>query len=243
MPAITKKPAAPVTATAPAGSAAELPLYRRLWRYFKRGVVICIVVFHLLVLAVRNPLDLWYKPIRGWMQKHPTDAEQGRTYWDRFGEKDRSPIRVADRFTYKYTNLAGIEQRWVMFSPPVARSAPFLAVRLEFTDDSSETLLSPNEPDPTSYFRVGGWQVRKLEDYLAWPPDDLKDDAELPLWQAFVRYKVQQWSDSGDPRQVQRVVLVRRRIYFPERGQTYDDVEPPSEKDVVSFTPEGKLLP
>ena len=49
--------------------------------------------------------------------------------------------------------------------------------------------------------------------------------------------------DPGDPRKVERVVFVRRRIFFPEPNQTYDDVDPPSERDIVSFTPEGKLLP
>jgi hypothetical protein len=232
----------PTLSDAPAPAA--VPLYARLWRYFKGGVVFVIVVFHLAVLAVRNPLDLWFTQIRDWMQKHPADAES--SYWDRYGRPPTSPLRLADTFTWKYTNLVGLEQRWVMFGPPMARSAPFLCARLEFTDGTSETILSPNEPeDPTSFVRVGGWQLRKLEDYLTWPPDDLKKNAERSLWEAFARYKVRQWQSvqPGDPRQVKRIVLVRRRVFFPEPGQSPRDVKSPLEHDIAFFDARGKLLP
>jgi hypothetical protein len=222
---------------------AGVPLYVRLWKYFKGGVIFLVVVFHLAVLAVRNPLDLWYNEVRASMQNHQWDAKQ--TWWDRFGKDERGEFRLADNFTWKYTNTVGMEQRWSMFSPPLARGAPFLAVRLEFTGGTSETILSTNEPDPGSYFRVGGWQVRKLEDYLMWPSKDLASDGELPLWEAFARYKARQWRANrpGDPRQVQRIVLVRRRLSFPEPDQTSADVKPPSEEDVLSFDATGKLLP
>ena len=223
---------------------ARVPLPLLLWRYFKGAVVLFVVVFHLAVLAVRNPLDLWYKEIRAWMKEHPADAEQ--SYWDRFAQTERSPLRVADNFTWKYTNLVGMEQRWVMFTPPMARSAPFLAVRLEFRDGTSEMILSPNEPeDPACYLRVGGWQLRKLEDYLAYPPEDLAGDAERSLWEGYALYKLHQWQGArpGDPRVVKRIVFVRRRLYFTEPNQTYADVEPPSERDLASFDARGNLLP
>lgn len=224
-----------ITSNAPA----PIPAHLRLWRYVKGFVIFLVVVFHLLVLATRNPLDLWYNEIRDWMKEHPADAE--RSYWDRHGEK----VKRADTFTWKYTNLTGWEQRWVMFSPPLARKAPFLATRIEFTDGSAELLRSSNEPDPVSYIRVGGWQTRKLEDYLLWPPEDLANAQGRPLWEAFARHKLRQWHESrpGDPRQVRRVVLVRRRLYFPEPGQSHDDVQDPTTEDFVSFDATGRLLP
>jgi hypothetical protein len=233
MPAVTDAPAS-----------AALPPHVRAWRYLKGGVVFLVVVFHLAVLAVRNPLDLWYKPLRDWMEKNPEGAE--RSYWDRYGRDDRSPLRLADNFTWKYTNLVGMEQRWVMFGPPLARSAPFLAVRIEFTDGTTQTLLSPNEPDdPTSFLRVGGWQVRKLEDYLIWPPDDLAHDPELPVWEAYARYRLAQWRQArpGDPRKVERIVFVRRRVHLPEPSQSAADVNLPSESDILTFDAQGKLKP
>ena len=100
----------PTSPTPPAPS----PL-RRMGRFVKGFVVFLIVAFHLVVLGVRNPLDLWYKPLRDWME------ETG--CWERYG----LAFTRADNFTWKYTNLVGCEQRWVMFSPPMAqrrRSSP-----------------------------------------------------------------------------------------------------------------------
>jgi hypothetical protein len=244
MSAITEAPEAAAAPPAPRGepaaSAARVPPYLRAWRYFKGTLVFLIVVFHLAVLAVRNPLDLWYKEMRGWLQTHP--EKPARSYWDRHGKS----IKLADNFTWKYTNLVGMEQRWCMFSPPLARSAPFLAIRIEFTDGTHEMLLSPNEPESTtSYFRVGGWQTRKLEDYLTWPPGDLLGDPERPLWEAYARHRLAAWRAArpGDPRTVKRIVFVRRRDYFPAPGQKPTEVDAPTEKDLVSFDAEGTLLP
>jgi hypothetical protein len=221
-------------------AAVDVPLPVRVWRIIKGVVIFLVVVFHLVVLAVRNPLDLWEKPMRDWMKKHPGEGKT--SYWDRYGSK----IELANNFTYKYTNLTGMEQRWVMFGPPLARSAPFLAVRLEFTDGTSQTLLSPNEPDdPDSFFRVGGWQLRKLEDYLVWPPGDLAGDHERPLWEAYARHRLKQWREArpGDPRKVERIVFVRRRLHFPEPGKTSADASFPSETDIVTFDAQGNLKP
>src|SRR5262249_42363424 len=83
----------------------------RFWHGVKTTVVFFIVVFHLVVLAVRNPLDLWNKPIREWVA-----ANECCSYCS-------DSLDVADRFTLKYTNFVGCEQRWVMFGPPMSRSA------------------------------------------------------------------------------------------------------------------------
>jgi hypothetical protein len=248
MATITEKPAAPAApAPAAAGAGPTVHPLLRLWRAFKGLVVFLIVIFHLAVLAIRNPLDLWYQQISGWMKANPTDAET--TWWDRYGQTAEGEFKVlrrADDLTWRYTNLVGLEQNWCMFSPSMARNAPFLAVRLEFADGSHETMYSANEPgDPSWYIRVGGWQVRKLEDYLLFPPDNLASHGERPLWEAYARYKLKQYQEArpGDPRPVKRIVFVRRRLYFPEPGQTLADVPPPDEKDIASFDARGKLLP
>jgi hypothetical protein len=219
-------------------SPARPPLYRLVWRYVKGFLIFLVVVFHLLVFAIRNPLDLWDAEIRAWLKKTP-DAENNR--WDRYGDL----YKKADTFTFKYTNLVGIEQRWVMFSPPVSRWAAFLAVRLEFTDGTQAVLYSDNEPDPRSFFRVGGWQQRKLEDALLWPHDNLATHDERPLWEAYARHSLRRWQAKrpGDPRTVQRIVFVRRKLFFPEPGQTASDVDTPVELDIARFDGKGVLLP
>lgn len=250
---ITPAPAPPP----PAAPAAPTPVppHRLLWRYFKSAAVFLIVAFHLAVLLIRNPLDLWDKEIREYLREKPAwggalaaaadeRLEAPRSLWDRYGDD----YKKADRFTYKFTNWAGVEQRWVMFSPPLARKGDFLAVRLEFTDGSPpEVLFSENEPaDPSSFFRLGGWQVRKLEDYLAWPSDGTLFDSgpEKRLWEAFARHSVKKWRQMrpGDPRKVERVVLVRRRLYFQAPGQRPEDVDPPTEREVATFDAEGRVM-
>jgi hypothetical protein len=204
------------------------------WRFFKGFLVFLIVTFHLVVLAIRNPLDLWHKPIKEWLEKEG--------YWKQYGER----FDLADNFTKKYTNFVGCEQRWVMFSPPLARRAPFLAVRYEFTDGSSEMVLSEQEPaDMTSFFRVGGWQQRKLEDFLLDVPSNPKTDDEFPVWEAFARYSVRQWRQQhpNDPRKIDRVVLVRRRISFPAHDKDPRINELLSEKDLAVFDAEGRHIP
>src|SRR5262245_10298313 len=134
----------PASPTPPVGR----PL-ARLGRRLRSGFVFLIVVFHLFVLFVRNPLDFWAKEVRAWMKE--------RGHWEAYGGKSRA----LDKFTYKYPNLVGCEQRFVMFRPPMARRAPFLAVRFELTDGTTEVVRSYNEPDPTRFFRFGDWQLRK----------------------------------------------------------------------------------
>jgi hypothetical protein len=204
----------------------------RLWRWIKGTAVFLIVVFHLVVLAIRNPLDLWYEPMRDWV-----DARGNPRYSEYF--------RLADRFTWNYTNLVGCEQRWVMFGPPVARSAPFLACRYEFTDGSVERVLSEQELEPTSFFRIGSWQQRKLEDYLLGPPERLAKDPERPLWEAYVRHAVRTWQAKhpDDPRTLARVVLLCRDISFPAPDDKSRRYDPPEETTLAVFDAQGRLLP
>ena len=231
-------------------SPAPKPWYCVAWRYARGCVIFVVVVFHLFLLVVRNPLDLWYKDIRDWTMRVPAwDVRESDedppppTWWDRYSEE----FKLVDRFTWKYANLVGCEQGWSMFTPPVARGANFLAVRLEFRDGTSELLLSDNEPvDPTRYFRLGGWQTRKLEDYLMWPPNDLASDPKSrSLWENNASHAIHKWraASPDDSREVARVVFLRRRIAFPKPGETYDDPDARTEEDFATFDAEGRLLP
>lgn len=215
-------------ATPPAG------LLRRLWRGWRITVVVGIVSWHLFFFAFRNPLDLWEKPIYSWLRQQPG--------WGRWGKC----VERADDLTYRFGNLVGCEQRWVMFRPPMARGAWFLAFRLEFQDGSSELLRSTNEPDqPARFFRLGDWQIRKFEDYLCFPEERLESSPERGLWEAYVREKVRSWQrlHPEDSRELRRVVMLRRRIQFTGPEDTPGDYPPPRSEDFAAFDREGRLLP
>ena len=61
----------------------------------------------------------------------------------------------------------------------------------------------------------------------------MSEDPERPMWEAYARHKLRQWKAArpGDPREVTRLVFVRRRLYFTGPGQTYKDVQQPTERD------------
>jgi hypothetical protein len=230
-------------------------------------LVVLLVAFHLVVLVIRNPLDLWDKEIREELADRPRlggrlahaaladpddpGLKPEKSYWD--SPAFRDCYHKSDRFTWKYTNFIGLEQRWTMFSPPMARKADFLAIRLEFSDGSSELMLSQNEPsNPNSFFRIGGWQVRKLEDYLAYPGEGVLTDRANPerkLWEAFARHAIVRWHSAkpGDPREIDHVVFVRRRVFFLDRvkhpGQRPEEVREPEHRDIAAFDKEGRVLP
>lgn len=201
-----------------------------------KSTLVCIfVTFHLFILAFRNPLDLWWKEMEGYAKE--TYPEQWKEYLPYY--------RTVDRWTERYENVFGIEQGWCMFAPPLARAAPFLATRLEFDNGEEEIILSANEPTPgQDYFRIGGWRQRKLEDKLAYTSvSSLPEERDLPLWPAYVRWRVRGWREAhpDDPRQIVKVELMRRRIEFPTpENETHYPGEP--EGWVVGqFNPDGSL--
>src|SRR5262249_51842213 len=117
----------------------------------------------------------------------------------------------ADVVTSRYGNFFGIDHGWGMFSPPMARSAPFLAAELQFDDDSTTVLSSPNDPDvdqrrglSSGYIRLGGWRQRKYEDYLLGAdPDTVAYKTDFQIYQAYVLWCIRRWHEKnpGDPRQ------------------------------------------
>ena len=236
----------PTNSPAPSPS----PWYRVVWRYTRGSLIFLFVVFHLLLLAIRNPLDIYYKDIIVWLKEEPAwggwssdEDDPPPTWWDRYGEE----FQRVDQFTYRYANLFGVEQGWNMFTPPVAREAYFLAVRLEFRDGTSALLISDNEPiDPTRYFRLGGWQTRKLEEILLRPPDDFGTDPKvMSMWTSYARHAVRKWQAGHpeDSRKVEHIVFLRRRIDFPKPGENYEDSDTRYEEDFATFDEEGRLIP
>jgi hypothetical protein len=185
--------------------------------------------------APKPPPTLWW------------DEKDGKQVESLFAER----FRKADRFTERFTLLAGFEQDWCMFGPPMAKSADFLAVRLEFTDGSEEVMYSDNEPrDWKCYFRVGDWQDRKLENQIMRAPSH--GVLERRLHEAYVRHAVKKWQRRrpGDPREVMRVVLLRHTLYFLNRvkdpNQQPKDVDKRNKEEplfeVAAFDARGNLL-
>jgi hypothetical protein len=192
-----------------------------------KSTLVCIFVsFQLFIIFFRNPLDLWWREIEGYLKK-----EQKETW-----EACLPYYRFVDRWTERYENGLGVEQGWCMFAPPIARAAPFLTTQLQFDDGETEIIPSANEQIPgQTFFRLGGWRQRKLEDKLAYMnPDDLVTARDLPLWKAYVRWRVRDWraAHPGDPRQIVRVDLIRRRVPFP-------NPDPFKEPDEVESYPVG----
>ena len=134
-----------------------------------------------------------------------------------------------------------------MFVPPLARSASFLAARIEFTDGTDLILRSDNEPDPLGYFRFGGWRQRKLEDYLVYKtPEDLPGDDELPLWEAYARWSVRRWRErSPDDLRERRCVSSCCAAF--SRSRSRRKIPSVYEEAAVStvgvFRPDGSLIP
>jgi hypothetical protein len=206
---------------------------RRLGRIACSTAVFLFVCWHLFFLAFRNPLDLWWtSEARKWADE--------QEWWPRI----KRGFKVLDNATYYYGTFFGIEQGWSMFTPPMARSAPFLAVRLDFTDGTSGELRSENEPEPANFVRIGGWRQRKLEDHLGYSEGKLEANEELPLWQAYARWSIRRWraAHPEDQREVKRVVLLKRRIYFPAPDEKPGAYAEPEVTAVATFAPDGTLL-
>jgi hypothetical protein len=242
-------------------------------RVFRAAVVLLIVAFNLVVLAVRNPLDLWKDEVTACLYErprcghaaaaqHPAEEERGRereglatrdrptphhtpSYLDDVHVKER--YEKADALTKRYVRMAGFEQDWCMFSPGrsgMSRDVYFLAVRLEFADNSSELIFSQNEPqDPSHYLRIGGWQIRKLENYVMKPTSrELEDPKDSRFYGGYARHVAERWRQDhpSDPRELRSIYFVRRWVFFPAPGQCHKDVDEPISTDVAVFDAQGR---
>jgi len=206
-----------------------------LWPAVRPAAIALFVAWQLFFLAARNVLDFWYTPLKDWCAAHHV--------WDSGVGPALDPVEDATR---RYANFNGIDQNWRMFVPPLARSAQFLAARVEFTDGGEETLLSENEPDPHGYFRLGGWRQRRLEDSLVYKDGArLPWDEDRPLCEAYARWSLRRWRERrpDDPRTPARVVLLRRDIAFPRPGDDPAAFGPAEVAVIAAFGPDGGLAP
>lgn len=205
----------------------------RIWHWIVRGVIILFVSWHLFALLVRNPMDLWEKGIERWAKEQP--------WWEDWGEIWEETEKV----TRRYCKLTGCEQGWSMFTPNLARSAPFLAARIVFDDGSDALLLSPGEPDPKGYFRLSGSRLRKLETAIyGTKPDEIATSEDYPLFQQYVRWCLRRWRSAhlDDTRIPVRVEVLKRRFTFPTPEE--DPKTPPSLETTVlgTFDTQGNLI-
>ena len=206
-----------------------------LWPAVRTAAVAAFVGWQLFFLVARNTLDFWYTPFKDWCVR--------RQVWEAGVRPLLDPV---DDATRRYGDFNGIDQNWRMFTPPLARSAQFLAARIEFADGSEEVLLSENEPDPQRFIRVGGWRQRRLEDALVYKDRDrLPWDEDRPLCEAYARWSIRRWRERHpeDGRSPARVVLLRRDVAFPQPGADPAAFDPAEVSVIAAFRPDGSLIP
>jgi hypothetical protein len=209
-------------------------IVRCCWRFTITTLIVLFVCWHLFFLLLRSGLDLssFKVEFKKWTKE--------QDWW-----KEIEPqFTTADELTARYGRFMGVEQGWAMFTPPLARSAPFLTTRLVFTNGEWLDLPSDNEPDPAHFFRFGGWRFRKLEDGLVKrDPPEVRTTEDRPVYESYVRWRIQVWRERfpDDERVLQQVVLIHRRIYFPKPGTDPTQFGDTKEWDVAYFSPEGKV--
>jgi hypothetical protein len=225
---------------------------RRLWRFTVRSLVFVFVCWQLAVMVVRSPLDMLREPLHEWAARQPW-WQDGLPWWagpHPLHERATPVLAGLERATFVYSRLTGTEQGWGLFGGNLDRRAPFLAARIEFADGSEPFVVrSANEPDPRSFFRVGGARLRKLESCLyRASPEEVSRSDDLPLYQAYVRWAVRRWRRQApaDRRKPTRVVLLKRYLVFPgpdEGPRTLDNPQPWQPDELAAFDPDGTLQP
>jgi hypothetical protein len=245
-------------------------LFWRILRGLRVTLITLFVLWHLFFLLFRNPFDLreWKSDFLEYMNEQEWwKAPITEVSWPRTPEKDATPdeiewaknrkIKVSpywvfttlDDVTSRYGNFFGIDQGWSMFTPPLARKAPFLGAELTFTDGTTAMLYSPNEPDmdqrrglSSGYIRLGGWRQRKLEDYML-TRDSVASKDDKQVYQAYILWCIRRWRDAnpGDRREVKFVTVVWRSMKFPEPGKDPSRFEPVTSDPIGIFNPDGTL--
>lgn len=133
----------------------------------------------------------------------------------------------SDSTAGRYESYLNLDQAWGMFSSAWDHT-PFPAVRLEFTDGSSELFLSDNEPrDTQRYFKTTMSRLRKYEEhilYLGSKHYGGSIDERDEKWKRYAEWRVQRWFEQhpDDQRQVKQVVLLKRRYEIPPPGKSRD---------------------
>jgi hypothetical protein len=258
----------PTTQSVSEGPAARPPLPALLWCWFKTGIVFVFVCWHLFFLLFRNPVDLWDEEITKWGKGHDWWERVGPGYsrakrvtrkyqhffgidqdWGMFSPPmaETCPFLAARlEFADDAGQVPAGATRVLGLLASGSGQGPLLAATAVGPPRSEETILSENEPDPRAYFRLGGWRLRKLEDKLVGTaPGTLPDDDEdLPLYEQYVRWSVRRWRQAHpeDRRPLVRVLLLKRRLTFPQPGHDPATYDPPEETVLGAFSPDGRLL-
>jgi hypothetical protein len=188
----------------------------------RRVFVAAFVVWHLTVLTVRNTVGLFDSTLAN--EAHPAYLK-------------------LNRVMRRYEAKLGLYQAWPMFTSPISRWGPFLTTELHFDDGTSVEVKSDNEPaDLSSFFRIGLARQRKHEDYLANTRPESGWEYERPLWEQFVRWKIDRWrlEHPRDSRRIIAAALLVDRVYFPEPH------EPPNHfagdrVEIARFGPDGAM--
>ena len=160
----------------------------------KQIIVFCFVIWHLVFLIITN-----------------TKSDDALS--DQLKEWPAAESFITAVVTYE--SHLGIDQAWKMFSSPVWKKTPFLAVRIEFDDGGSELMLSDNEPrDVQRYFKTTMARLRKLEDHLL---ELSENDYRYAMCKRYAQWRVDRWLEANpqEHRRPVRVVLLKRVYQVP----------------------------
>ncbi len=128
--------------------------------------------------------------------------------------------------TSRWEELTCQTQYWKLFAPDAARDITFVAAELRWDDLARPPvlLLSENEPpDPTSFFRVGRFRLRKYEgnlDVILRVHQDETLAAAGERWQERIRNKVRREWDS---------ILPYLKLRWQDYRTEHPDCPPPAE--------------
>ena len=162
------------------------------------------VVWHVLFIVVSNAF-----PIMG------SNLEESEHYeWVEPIHKTIYPATKA------YERLLELDQGWIMFASPVARTVSYASLRVVLEDRMRIELRSTNEPpDKRSFFRLGDYRIRRIEDKLI--AKGGINRTLRGLMERYVAYKLAAWRDhsAGLPK-VAKIELWRRTFDLPEPGES-----------------------
>lgn len=147
-----------------------------------------------------------------------------------------------DETIRKYERYLSLDQAWGMFTSPLFRSLPFPAVRITFSDGSSELVRSTNEPDDLSRFvRIGGWRLRKLEHTFVTERIQLEGDYRQPIQRRLAQSYLARWRQAhpDDPRTPVRLTLVKREFTIPQPGESWPTQPMATETELLSMPVEA----
>jgi hypothetical protein len=112
-------------------------------------------------------------------------------------------------------SLAGIEERWEMFSPGASRSKDLTRVRLTFADDTECVVHQNTDPEPLSgpYFR---WNMDKILDHEMQAKDDSRYEDECF---GYCNLLAHRYPVNADGARLKKIRLFTVHYDYPPPGQ------------------------